>query len=160
MRIRKAVPDEAAKLTSLARLAKASWGYPDSWLREWESELSISRDYILENLVFVLEEDREVVGVVGLEIGEEGPEIGHLWVSPHTQGRGVGRALVEEAKDVARELGWVALRVVSDPFAEPFYERMGGVRIGEVPAPVAGTARTLPVLSIEVDAEDAGDTPS
>lgn len=150
MRIRRAVGEDAAELTLLAQLAKASWGYPDAWLREWEAELQISEDYIRCNAVFVAEFGGRLVGVVGVEDGPAGPEISHLWVSADRQGRGLGRTLVDRAKQVAREEQWASLRIVSDPFAQPFYERLGAVQIGEVSAPVDGTERSLPVLRLEI----------
>ena len=60
---------EAARLTRLARLAKASWGYPEAWLREWEPELEISADYIRLNDVFVAESEGRLLGVVGVGEG-------------------------------------------------------------------------------------------
>ena len=44
--IHKARNSEAEELTQLARRAKASWGYPEPWLREWEPQLKLSSDYI------------------------------------------------------------------------------------------------------------------
>ena len=149
MEIRRAVAEEAPQLTRLARRSKASWGYPEAWLVEWASELTISPEYIRENAVFLAELDGEVAGVVGVGLGEEGPEIAHLWVAPEAQGRGLGRALVEQARQVATTMQWTVLRIISDPYAQPFYERLGARKVGDVEAPVAGTARTLPVLELE-----------
>jgi predicted N-acetyltransferase YhbS len=149
MEIRRAVAEEARRLTRLARLAKASWGYPEAWLAEWASELTISPEYIRENAVYVAEVDGSVAGVVGVGLGEEGPEIAHLWVAPEAQGLGLGRALVRQARRVAITMQWPALRIVSDPYAQPFYERLGAGKVGDVDAPVAGTERTLPVLELE-----------
>lgn len=53
-------------------------------------------------------------------------------------------------RKVAADHGWASMRVVSDPHAQRFYERMGAVQIGEVDAPVGGTDRVLPVLSLPV----------
>lgn len=147
--IRTAAEEDAAPLTRLARESKASWGYPEEWLREWEPELLISEDYIRLNSVFVAESDGRLVGVVGVGIGPDGPEIGHLWITADGQGKGLGRTLVDLAKNVAREREWKDLRIISDPYAQPFYERMGAVQIGVVAAPVAGTSRSLPVLCLE-----------
>ncbi len=150
LRIRRARAEDATELTRLARLSKASWGYPDAWLREWESELEISAEYIRCNAVFVAESEGAPVGVIGVGEGPEGPEIGHLWISAEAQGQGLGRALVERARRVAVQERWACLRIVSDPYAQPFYERLGAVPVGKVDAPVAGTERTLPVLRFEV----------
>ena len=150
MEIRRGVADDAAVLTKLARVAKASWGYPDAWLQEWEPQLRISAAYIRDNAVFVAESEGRLVGVVGVGQGADGPEIAHLWISPESQGRGLGRTLVARARKVAEEEGWTSLRILSDPYAQPFYESLGAVQVGEVPAPVAGTQRTLPVLRLRI----------
>ena len=150
MRIRRGKSEDAAELTRLARLSKASWGYPEAWLSEWESELEISAQYIQQNVVFVAESERRLTGVIGIGVGAEGPEIGHLWIAPGSQGLGLGRTLVDRAREVARQAQWTSLRIVSDPFAQPFYERLGGVQVSTVAAPVAGIERILPVLRLEV----------
>lgn len=161
---RRARPVEASLLTDIARAAKASWAYPEEWLKEWAPELAFSAGYIASNPVFVVEVrdgsrdgvdegafDREPVGVVALEDGKSGPEIVHLWVLPAYQGSGLGRILVERAVREAHARGWPSLRILSDPNAAPFYERMGAVRVGSHPAPVAGRPRELPVFSLPVD---------
>lgn len=148
--IRPARAEEAAELTLLARRSKASWGYPEEWLAEWATELEITADYILRNTVLVAESRGIVVGVVGVGRDPDGPEVHHLWVSPESQGRGIGGSLLHRAVDVAKELGWLSLRIVSDPYALPFYERVGAKRIGDVDAPVAGTERTLPLLRLDI----------
>ena len=44
-------------------------------------------------------------------------------------------------KAVAKENHWTSLRIVSDPYAQPFYERLGAIKVAEVAAPVGGTTR-------------------
>ncbi|MDX1429365.1 MAG: GNAT family N-acetyltransferase [Rhodothermales bacterium] len=150
LKIREAVPGDAAAATRVARAAKASWGYPEEWLREWEEELTITPTYIRDNSVFVAESSGEIVGMVAVEVGPEAPEIGHLWVRPPSQGNGWGRALIARIRQHGKDLGWNHFRVVSDPFAESFYRRLGGVRVGEVDAPVNGSERRLPVMMLSV----------
>jgi GNAT superfamily N-acetyltransferase len=98
--IREATPADADDLTQLARRAKASWGYPEAWLREWRSQLSFSADYIGSNPVYVATSVHTLAGVIALEDSAE-PEIAHLWVAPENQGLGVGRQLVQRAVEVA-----------------------------------------------------------
>ena len=148
--IRRAAVGDAAELTRLARRAKASWGYPASWQREWKHVLSFSAEYIGREEVFVAESEGTLVGVVAMQDAASGPEIDHLWIAPESQGRGVGRALLEHAIQVAEGRGWNELRVESDPNAQAFYERMGAIKIGDVDAPVAGVARSLPVLRLPI----------
>ena len=137
--IRPARDDEGAALTHLARAAKASWGYPPEWLRAWEPDLELSAEYLQTAVVLVAEVDGVLAGVIGLDTSAAGPEIGHLWVAPEAQRRGVGSALLEAGLDAARARGWRLLRIESDPFARPFYERHGATYAGEVDAAVCGT---------------------
>lgn len=156
MRIRAARMGDADVLTRIAREAKASWGYPEAWLIAWEPTLTISTEYLGAHRVLVAESDGVALGFVALEQGPSGPEMGHLWVLPEAQGRGVGRALVRRVQLEAGRLGWDSVRVESDPNARPFYERMGGIWIGDVAAPVAGVDRHLPVLRLPVSTETPG----
>jgi N-acetylglutamate synthase-like GNAT family acetyltransferase len=146
VKIRRAEARDAPELTRVARAAKASWGYPEAWLREWQPQLTISEPYVRRHTVLAAEDDGRIVAMAALEDGPEGMELAHLWVLPDVQGRGVGRALFTCVADLARERGGHELRIESDPYAEPFYERLGAVRVGETPAPVAGVERCLPVL--------------
>ncbi len=146
-RIRDAVEADAPALTELIREAKASWGYPEAWLREWEDSLRITPEEIRAHDVLVAEDGGALVGVVAV-VGDPEPEITHLWIRSDRQGRGIGRELLERAMRIARGRGWQSLRIESDPHARPFYERMGATYVGEVPAPVAGTDRTLPRLEL------------
>ena len=148
--IRAAVAGDADELTRLARRAKASWDYPASWQREWEPVLSFSTEYIAREEVFVAEAQGKLVGVVAMQEAASGPEIDHLWISPESQGRGIGRALLGRAIEVAERRGWKELRIESDPNAQAFYEHMGAIKVGDVDAPVAGVARTLPVLRLSI----------
>lgn len=148
--IRSAEPTDSSALTRVAREAKASWGYPADWLREWEETLSFPPDYILRHTVLMAELEGRVVGVGALEETPNGLEVGHLWVLPEAQGHGVGRALLERMVELARERGARSLRIESDPNARAFYERFGAVLVGESAAPVGGTARMLPVLELPI----------
>jgi len=151
MRVRRASVDEAATLTRLARASKASWGYPEAWLREWGDELTITAEWIRDNTAFVAERQGQLVGMVGVGEGGSGPELAHLWIAPDCQGHGLGRILVDRARGVAIARRWPSLRILSDPYARPFYEHLGAVHVGEVPAPAEGAPnRTLPLLRLDV----------
>lgn len=145
--LRPARDEDTAALTHVARAAKASWDYPEAWLREWEPQLTITRDYLRRNRVIVAEVAGRVVAFGALVEIPEGADLDHLWVLPEAQGVGVGRALFEALVEAARAQGARALRIDSDPNARAFYVRLGARYVGEKPAPVAGVARTLPVLS-------------
>ena len=76
----------------------------------------------------------------------EAAELELLFVDPPAIGTGVGRALLLDALDRAREAGLGALTIESDPDAEPFYLAAGAARIGTRVSPATG--RELPLLRI------------
>ena len=67
---------------------------------------------------------------------------------PQLMDRGIGRALVAHALETAARGGASAVIVDADPNAEGFYLACGGVRCGEVPAPIPGEpGRVRPQLA-------------
>ena len=72
-----------------------------------------------------------------------------LFVEPSAIGRGVGRALLADARRDAASRGWTTLRVESDPGAEGFYLAHGARRVGLVSSGSV-TGRELPLLELPV----------
>jgi len=148
--VRRAIPDDAPRLSAIARLAKAHWGYAPEDLDAWRDQLTVTADYLSshDGLVFVAEEPgRGAEGFGALAVADGAAEIDHLWVVPDRIGHGMGRALFERLMAAARDGGIAVVRIASDPNAEAFYRRMGAVRVGAQPAPAAGDpARVLPIL--------------
>ena len=143
--IRRATADDADALSDLAHRAKAHWGYPAAWMREWDAQLTIIPGYLEMHDVWVSEENGVIVGMCALEDRKDRWNLEHVWVDPASHGRGVGRALVLHALEEARRRHDGVVELLSDPFASGFYERLGARRAGEVPAPMPGAKnRTLP----------------
>lgn len=147
--IRSATTGDLTALSSIAARAKAHWGYPEEWLAEWRPQLTVTAADLAEQEIFVACGEENPVGFYGLLFGEVA-SLEHLWVDPGAMGRGVGRALLEHAVRRVRRRGHASLQIDSDPHAEAFYLHMGATRVGWVPAPVAGTARRLPRLALDV----------
>lgn len=145
MLIRRATADDADALSDLAHRAKAHWGYPAHWMREWDAQLTIIPGYLELHEVWVAVRDDAIVGMCALE--DRGPRwnLEHVWVEPACHRHGVGRALVMHALGEARRQRAGVVELLSDPFASGFYERLGARRAGDVPAPMPGARdRTLP----------------
>ena len=153
LHVRRALPGEAARLTEIARVAKAHWGYPETWLAAWRSVLSITPEYAERQLVFVAAQNRELLGFYALEPRGERWSLEHFWVDPRWHGRGIGRRLFGDALDRIRSIRPGVVVIEADPYAAGFYARMGARRTGTVPAPADGAPdRTLPVFELEVRA--------
>ena len=147
--IRRSSPDEATTLTTIALEAKRHWGYPEHWIKHWESDLTVTADFIRDNHVYVAEAEGEVRGFYALCVRGDKAELEHLWVTPAFIGTGVGKELFLDAMERAAALEVRDVEISSDPNAAGFYERMGAKQVGEVDAPVDGQPRKLPRLKIE-----------
>src|SRR6185503_640381 len=148
--IRPATADDAAVLTKIAHDAKRHWGYPEHWIKHWESDLTISSDFIRDNYVYVAEENGEIRGFYALCVADDNKaELEHMWVTPAVIGTGVGKELFLDAMERAAKLDLNSVEISSDPNAVGFYKRMGATQIGETDSVVDGQSRKLPRLKIE-----------
>jgi len=147
--IRPAATDEATVLTSMALEAKRYWGYPEHWIKHWESDLTISSDFIHDNHVYVAEENGQIQGFYALIVTGDKAELDHMWVKPALVGTGIGKELFLDAMGRAAALKVIAVEISSDPNAAGFYRRMGATEIGEIDASFDGVTRKLPRLKIE-----------
>jgi N-acetylglutamate synthase-like GNAT family acetyltransferase len=149
VKIRRASPDDASALTQIAHDAKRFWGYPEHWIQHWQSELTVSPEYVANNDVFVSEEEGESLGFYALVRHEQKAELDHLWVKPSRIGSGVGKQLFIHAMQTAAGEHVSELEIVADPNAEGFYRKMGAYRIGETVSEIDGKPRTLPRMKID-----------
>lgn len=150
VRIRAARPEEARLLSAIAQEAKAHWGYPREWLELWATQLTFRAAEIARGGFRVAESGRGACGLAMVRADCRVAVLEHLWVRPRCMGRGIGRALFQDAVERAREAGCVTLRLVSDPNAAPFYRVMGCRQTGVEPS--GPGLRYLPVLELALDA--------
>jgi GNAT superfamily N-acetyltransferase len=147
--IRPAIANEASVLTTIALDAKRHWGYPEHWIKHWESDLTISSDFIRDNHVYVAEDDGEIRGFYALCVAGHKAELEHMWVTPAHIGTGIGKELFLDAMERAAKLNVSSVEISSDPNAAGFYKWMGATQIGETDSVVDGETRKLPRLKIE-----------
>jgi predicted ester cyclase/N-acetylglutamate synthase-like GNAT family acetyltransferase len=148
---------DANRLTAIARAAKAHWGYPEAWLQAWSEDLQLTPEYLNVHRAYVAELDGEVVGVAVLEDRTNHWQIEHVWVDPVTHRHGVGKRLVNQCLRTARRLDQRQVHVLSDPYAQEFYVRLGAQPIGSVPAPMPDAPeRRLPLLAFMADSDGTG----
>lgn len=146
-RVRPARPDEADALRALAHRSKAHWPYDAAFLARVAPMLVLTPTEIARDEVHVLEVDDAVVGWHRVALRDSHAELEALWVEPAFIGAGWGRVLFEHAVAVARAHAAAALEWDAEPFAQAFYERMGGVEIGRTPSAVE-EGRTLPRMRL------------
>jgi GNAT superfamily N-acetyltransferase len=148
--IRRATPDLAGTLTSIAFTAKRHWGYPERWIEEWSPLLTVSVEFIERCDTFIAYQEGRPIGFYAISLEKRAARLDHLWVLPDFMGRGIGRRLLLHALTRCREVGVHTLEIESDPHAQGFYEKMGARRIGDTVGEVDGRPRSLPLLEIAI----------
>jgi len=146
MRFRNAKPSEANTLTQLTLASKAHWGYPDEWMTLWTDDLTITSNYIAENMVVVAEGEAGILGYVSVKNDDGKFYLDNLFIHPSCIRKGIGQKLLAISHNRCKENGVTQLHVYSDPFSRGFYEKTGAVFVEEVASKVI-LGRTLPFFT-------------
>jgi GNAT superfamily N-acetyltransferase len=147
--IRAPTIEELASLSELCLRSKAVWGYNEEFLEACRGELSFDQRDLHLTPIAVAEHGGKLVGVAQVKVIDNQADLLKLFVEPSALRRGVGRALLAWATNVAREKGATQLVIDSDPGAAPFYRRMGAYDVGEARfGSIPG--RMLPKLAINL----------
>ncbi|WP_299817308.1 GNAT family N-acetyltransferase [uncultured Roseibium sp.] len=153
--IRRAEPGDRDALTDLCMRSKRSNGYDDAFMAQCAEELRVRDSWISDDHFWLAETaSGNPVGCIRLSIAADGEtgEVGTCFVDPDWKGKQVGRRLFGPLLEEARNRGVTRIELDSDPFAEPFYVRMGFVTTGRTPSgSIAG--RTLPRMELLLDSK-------
>lgn len=154
MKLRLAVQSEAEILSKITLEAKKYWGYSEELIELWMDDLTITREYIENNVVFVCESESNILGYFSLTTENYSSDdsneknqctfLDNLFVDPAYIGKGIGKKLVLSALEWCEKNGIKKLYVVSDPNAKGFYENVGFTYLSERETSIQN--RTLPLL--------------
>jgi GNAT superfamily N-acetyltransferase len=150
VQIIRANPSDAETLSAIARAAKAHWGYPSRWMEQWRDQLTITPEFIAANETFAATITGQIIAFHALLKTAKTLRLEHLWVLPERIGQGIGRSLFTHAVERATLRGARRLTIEADPDAEPFYRRMGAIRIGVITSEIDGRRRELPLLAFDL----------
>jgi ribosomal protein S18 acetylase RimI-like enzyme len=141
--LKEASDKDAFLLTSIAKAAKASWGYSNELLSVWNDDLTISTEMINICKTYVLEHNSEIIGFCMMNMEDSPVLIEHLWLLPNFHRRGLGKRLLAHAIESHAD-DFSTFVVISDPHAQAFYENFGFVKTHEIEGQPKG--RILPYL--------------
>lgn len=147
--IRRARVPDAPMLTALMHASSACAG---AWAAILDGYAVTARQ-VSRDAMFVAEAGATLLGFHSIRSADDGSELDLLFVADAAHGRGVGALLLRHACGTARDLGIPALRIVSHPPAEGFYQRMGAKRIGTA-APAGRVGWPRPILELDVTRHD------
>jgi GNAT superfamily N-acetyltransferase len=157
IKITKAKQSDHQILTNISFSAKMHWDYPDHYFDLWKNELTITEEYIEQNIVYKANYNEIVIGFYsiienksdfytnGIFI-QKGFWLEHIFIVPEYHGNGVGRLLINHARYISNEKGISNLMIFVDPYARGFYEKIGAQYLFDSKSSVPG--RLIPVYNL------------
>jgi GNAT superfamily N-acetyltransferase len=130
VRVRQAVNADASALGDLFRRSSLSNAGDRASLLTHPDALEFSSDGLKEQRVRVAIVDDRIVGFATVVAAGRVGELEDLFVDPDWMRRGVGRALVVDAIDRARDQGLSRVNVIANEHALVFYKNVGFVYDG------------------------------
>lgn len=134
--IQTAKPQDHELLTEIAFAAKKHWNYPEHYFDIWKNELTISKNYVLKNIVFKTILNLETIGFYSIVFNpndyysgdvfvQKGFWLEHIFILPQYHGKGIGTTMINHAKKTVKQKGAKQLLIFVDPLAEGFYKAIG-----------------------------------
>ena len=150
-KIRRAQDGDEASLTEISFASKKYLTFASEYFTIWESEQTISKKYLSENEIFVLEKDKEILAyysIVNLQkpfkIGEVEIEKGfwlkQMFIKPENIGEEIGKKLFSHLTDFSKENSIKEIKILADQNSKGFFEKMGCVYINEYPSTIKNRA--------------------
>jgi len=157
--INKAVDSDSDILTEISFAAKRHWNYPDNYYDLWKDELTITKDYISQNILYKAQLRDLIVGFYsivenksdfysGETFVKKGFYLEHIFIKPDYHKFGIGRLLIEHAKMISKNIGINNLLIFVDPFAKGFYDKIGADYLYDSKSSIPG--RLIPVYDLTV----------
>ncbi len=143
---------EASALSALALRSKAHWGYSPEFIAACRDEMTVSTATLQQaDLYYVVALQQNILcGFYALQQhGNQSVELGAMFVEPAMIGKGIGRALLNRARQQANALGARRMIIQSDPHAADFYRSTGAHLIGQR-ASGSIPGRWLPELQLDL----------
>ena len=128
--IRLARPEERGALEDLQRRASLALGEYNEQLEAEPDAIELPIEQIRQGAVIVAELDDRLAGFAVVVIDGDAAELDGLFVEPELWRKGIGASLVDVAVHEARRQG-LAMMVIANPSAQPFYEKCGFTLEGE-----------------------------
>ncbi len=141
--------NDAEEITSLTKISKAFWGYDDEQIKEWEKDLTITKDYIITNKVFKMSFGNQLKGYYSyIEQEDEVIELDSIFLHPNIIGKGYGTVLMNDFLKKMKEDNFEKVRLYAEPKTENFYIKFGFKTVGKIKSSIPN--RFLPVMELNI----------
>lgn len=141
--IRRAKAEDALFLTSISFGAKRYWNCSGEYLSGSDEDLTITEEYLNENIVFVTQKKDTIIGYCSLheikedymikeDVIEAGYWLEHIFIRPAYIQNGIGRKLIDQVKEYCKENEIATFSAISHPITNGFYDKMGAQYIKDM----------------------------
>ncbi|MFO7658287.1 MAG: GNAT family N-acetyltransferase [Bacteroidales bacterium] len=157
--IDKAIDNDSSILTEISFAAKRHWNYPDNYYDIWKDELTITKDYIRQNIVYkaqlgdltlgfysIVENKSDIYS--GETLVKKGFYLEHIFIRPEYHKFGIGRLMIDHAKKISKNTGINNMLIFVDPYAKGFYDKIGADYLYDSKSSIPG--RLIPVYDLKV----------
>jgi len=117
--------DELQSLSQLCLRSKAVWGYDEAFMAACQPELTLQSTELNSTHLQVAAAGAIALGLVQLQVAGDEAHLLKLFVEPGHLKSGIGRLLLDWAKERARACGARRMIIEADPDAVGFYHRCG-----------------------------------
>jgi maltose O-acetyltransferase len=159
VQIEKAKEIDSDILTEIAFAAKRHWKYPENYYDRWREELTITKNYIKQNIVYKSQYLDSVIGFYSIVENKQdlysgdifikrGFWLEHIFIKPDYHKKGVGQIMINHAKHISKDLGIINLMIFVDPFAKGFYEKIGADYLYDSKSSIPD--RLIPVYKLKI----------
>ncbi len=146
----KADVNDAQQLTEIAISSKKYWGYSKSLMKIWKNDLTLTINYIEENIVYKIYHNDLLIGFYALKFNRQYNyyEIDHLWLTPDNINKGFGKLIFNHIIHQLLHKRQSKAIVIAEPNAIGFYNKMNGKVIGQFESKPKG--RLLPIYEFDL----------
>lgn len=149
MEIKPAEISDARQLTELTIASKSYWGYSYEQIKSWETDLTITSEYIQNYQVFKIENTSRIIGYYSFfKKSSTQIQLDNLFILPSNIGHGLGKMLLKHCILQTKQQGYRTIQLDADPHAESFYHHFGFKTIDQIPTSITG--RFLPVMVLVI----------
>lgn len=128
---------ELTELTELAVRSKSHWNYHPEYITSYRKYFTLTPETSARLRIRTVKANlngspSKPLGWSGFILEE--PYLEHLWIDPKYIGSGLGSLLWSDLIKFAKKSKVTTFQLMSDPYAVPFYEKLGCQDLGPMPS--------------------------
>lgn len=144
---RKACESDVTALREVARKSEAVWGFDNTFLQVFDETYNITKDFVRDNMVYVMEQNNVLIGFWGIIKNQQRAELEFFYINASQIRMGYGRLLWNHMLEWCCANHVARIDFVTSQPAVGFYMKCGARLNGTTCSMIDG--REIPKLCYE-----------